>query len=64
MVSCVCVGGRGGGAKQGDGRIATSVEKHRPHEHSSDQLILPSELTREKGFGGEISLLILLNTHL
>lgn len=54
----------GGRAKQGDGRISTSVEKHGPHELPSDQLISPSEFTREKGFAGKISLLILFKTHL
>ena len=65
MFSCLCVGGAGGREKRGDGRISTSVEKHRPHELSFDQLIPPSgEFTREKGFAGKLSLLILLKPHL
>lgn len=51
-------------AQQREGRVSTSVEKHRPCELSADQLIPCSEFTREKGFGGAISLLILLKTHL
>lgn len=41
MVSCLHVGVAGGKAKQGNGRISTSAEKHRPHELASDQLIPP-----------------------
>lgn len=42
-------------AQRREGRVSTSVEKHRHVKLSADWLIPCSEFTREKGFGDEIS---------